>query len=285
MSEEQPAPGRFAVGYAIDGGRAEADRLGRQADVMATATAALLSRAGLGPGRACLDVGCGTGVVTVEMARTAGPSAMVLGVDTDAEVLQIARTTVAAAGVPARVVCADATALPVRPGSFDLAYARLLLTYLAEPVRALRQMRAAVRPGGTVAVEELFTGTLRSDPPTAALDDLQDVYSATVRARGGDPTIGPRLPALLSAAGLVDVREEPVTNEMTTVHQKLFLVELLDTMRTAILATGAADAARLARIRAAVDEAARDPRTTFHQARIHQVSGQRPGADQPAGGR
>jgi hypothetical protein len=136
-----------------------------------------------------------------------------------------------------------------------------------------------VRPGGVVAVEDLFTGSLRSDPPTVALDELQDVYAATVRSRGGDPTIGPRLPALLSAAGLVAVRQETVTNAMTQVGQKLFLVELLDSMRTAILASGAADASRLDRVRAAVDEAARDPRTTFYQARIHQVWGCRPELD------
>jgi SAM-dependent methyltransferase len=213
------------------------------------------------------------------MARAAGSSVLAVGVDRDAEALRIAQATAAGTGLGVRFVCADATALPVRPGSFDLAYARLLLSHLTEPLAALRQLRAAVRPGGVVAVEDLFTGTLRSNPPTVALGELQDIYAATVRSRGGDPTIGPRLPALLGAAGLVAVRQETVTNAMTTVGRKLFLVELLDNMRTAILAAGAADAAHLDRVRAAVDQAARDPRTTFYQARIHQVWGRRP---QPA---
>lgn len=50
-------------------------------------------------------------------------------------------------------------------------------------------MRAAIRPGGWVAIEDLFTGSLRSEPPAPVLDRLQEVYCATVRAHGGDPTM------------------------------------------------------------------------------------------------
>jgi hypothetical protein len=136
-------------------------------------------------------------------------------------------------------------------------------------------MRRAVRVGGRVAVEDLFTGTLRSEPPAPALDRLQDVYSATVRAHGGDPTIGPRLPALFAAAGLGDVREDTVENRMTAVEDKIFLAELVDNMREAMLATGAATASELDEIRDGVERAARDPERVFYQARIHQVWGRR----------
>jgi hypothetical protein len=61
-----------------------------------------------------------------------------------------------------------------------------------------------------LAVEDLFLGTLRSDPSAHALGRLQEVYGETVRFHGGDPTIGPCLRALLSASGLVDVQEETV---------------------------------------------------------------------------
>jgi hypothetical protein len=47
-------------------------------------------------------------------------------------------------------------------------------------------MRAALRPGGVLAVEDLFLGTLRSDPPAPALGRLQEVYGETVRFHGGD---------------------------------------------------------------------------------------------------
>jgi ubiquinone/menaquinone biosynthesis C-methylase UbiE len=241
---------------------------------MAGATAAFLSRVGLEAGWLCLDVGCGDGQVTIELARAAGPSGRAVGIDIDEEALELARRSASEAGVSADFVCADATAPPTGHG-FDLAYARLLLSHLAEPVAALRAMRSAVRAGGVVAVEDLFTGTLRSEPPAPALDQLQEVYSATVRAHGGDPTIGPRLPALFAAAGLDGALELTVENPMRTVEEKIFLAELIDNMREAMLAAGAATAAELDEIRAGVADAAGDPQRIFYQARIHQVWGSR----------
>jgi hypothetical protein len=63
-----------------------------------------------------------------------------------------------------------------------------------------------------------------------------------VRFHGGDPTIGPRLRALLTASGLEDVVEQTVANPMTKVDEKLFLAQLVRNMRSAILEAGAATA-------------------------------------------
>ena len=218
--------------YTIAGGLTDAQRLARQAHVMAGATQRFLDGVGLTTGWSCLDVGCGDGQVTIAMARAAG--------------------------------------------AFDLAYARLVLSHLVDPSAVVRGMASEVRPGGVVAVEDLFTGTLRSEPPAPALDRLQDVYSATVRFHGGDPTIGPRLPALLAAAGLTDVREATVANRMETEDDKLFLAQLVRNMRASILEAGAATDAEIDALEADVAAAARDPATAFFQARIHQVSGRRP---------
>jgi SAM-dependent methyltransferase len=261
--------------YTIAGGLTDAQRLARQAHVMAKATEAFLSQVGLAAGWTCLDVGCGDGQVTIAMARVAGPSGRVVGVDVDAEALELAREAAGRAGVSAEFVAEDA-ASPVATDAFDLAYARLLLSHLIDPVAALRAMRAELRPGGAVAVEDLFLGTLRSDPPAPALDRLQEVYGATVRFHGGDPTIGPRLRALLSACGLEDVREQTVANPMERVDEKLFLAQLVRNMRSSILEAGAATNSQIDELEASVEQTARDPTTVFHQARIHQVWGRRP---------
>jgi SAM-dependent methyltransferase len=262
--------------YTIAGGLTDAQRLARQAHVMADASEAFLLGLGLASGWACLDVGCGDGQVAIAMARVVGPSGRVVGVDVDAEALDLARAAATRAGVSAEFEQADA-ARPFATEAFDLAYARLLLSHLVDPAAAVRAMRSEVRPGGTVAVEDLFLGTLRSDPPAPALDRLQEVYGATVRFHGGDPTIGPRLRALLSSTGLRDVREETVANPMNTVDEKLFLAQLVGNMRAAILEAGVATDDQIDDLQASVEQAARDPATVFHQARIHQVSGRRPG--------
>ena len=83
-----------------------------------------------------------------------------------------------------------------------------------------------------------------------------------MRSHGGDPTVGPRLVTHLVAAGLVDVRERTVVNPMTTTHEELFLAQLLDDMREAMVEAGAVTPDELDDLRAAV------PRW-----RRHQVSG------------
>jgi 2-polyprenyl-3-methyl-5-hydroxy-6-metoxy-1,4-benzoquinol methylase len=66
--------------YTIAGGLTDAQRLARQAHVMARATEAFLARVGLASGWSCLDVGCGDGQVTIAMARA---GARAVGVDVD----------------------------------------------------------------------------------------------------------------------------------------------------------------------------------------------------------
>lgn len=159
---------------------------------------------------------------------------------------------------------------------FDLAYCRLLLSHLVDPVAVVRVMRDAVRPGGVVAVEDLLTGTLRSEPVRPVLDELQSVYAATVRAHGGDPTIGPRLRAMLETSGLVDIEQSVVANPMRTVAEKIFLVELIQNMRTSILEAAVATPAEIESIAKRTDEAARESATIFYQAEMYQVCGRRP---------
>lgn len=236
---------------------------------------AYLERCGLRSGAACLDLGCGRGQVTIAMAQVAGPEGRVMGIDADPEALHDAEATAKRADARVEFVRADANK-PVKAPPFDLAYCRLLLSHLVDPFGVVGMMRDAVHPGGTVAVEDLLTGTLRSEPARPVLDELQSVYAATVRAHGGDPTIGPRLRSILEANGLEDVDEAIVVNPMRTVEEKVFLLELIRNMRTAILEAGAATPGEIESIEKRTDEAARDPATVFYQAAMYQVSGRRP---------
>ncbi|MFC5139014.1 methyltransferase domain-containing protein [Actinomycetospora rhizophila] len=264
------------AGYTIAGGATDADRLSRMSTVMADSTLTFLCGAGLAAGASCLDVGCRDGQVALDMAREVGASGRVVGVDADAGALEIARRAARDAGVEVTFLHADASREELPAADVDLAYARLLLSHLVEPMTALRAMVAAVRPGGVVAVEDLFTPTLHAEPREPALDDLIEVYSTTVRFHGGDPTIGPRLGAHLGAAGLVDVHERTVENRMTTVAQKMFLAQLLDNMHDAIASAGAATPDEVSAVRAAVAAGAERPGTVFVQARMHQVRARRP---------
>jgi ubiquinone/menaquinone biosynthesis C-methylase UbiE len=192
--------------YVIRGGVQGRERLRLLARVLQPTTTDLFERVGVASTARCLDLGCGGGDVSVQLARTA-PGGRCLGIDLDEEKIGIARAEAAAAGltnVEYRV--GDATAPPHSDERFDLVYVRFLLTHLPDPAAAVQHMRAWLAPGGTLVVEDIDFAGHFCYPDSDAFRRYQDLYCAVVRARGCDPDIGPRLPGLLADAGLDDVR-------------------------------------------------------------------------------
>ena len=119
--------------YAIRGGKEGKKRLDLLARVMLPTTLELLDRVGLIRGMKCLDIGCGGGHVAILMADIVGPDGRVIGTDTDAEILALARKDAEAANVAnVEFQQADACAC-LWHGEFDVAYARFLLSHLNEP--------------------------------------------------------------------------------------------------------------------------------------------------------
>ncbi len=111
----------------------------------------LLAQAAIVPGERVLDVACGTGLVSFDAARAAGPDGFVLGTDVSDAMVEVATREAVRAGLAhVRFVRQDAEA-PVETGSaFDVALCSLGLMYVPDPTLALRRMREVVRPGGRV---------------------------------------------------------------------------------------------------------------------------------------
>src|SRR5262245_41174215 len=86
-------------GYVIRGGGEGRARLALLSRVLHPTTSAFLDRVGVAPGWSCLDLGCGGGDVTLEIARRVGPAGSVLGIDREADVLAIARAEATEAGL------------------------------------------------------------------------------------------------------------------------------------------------------------------------------------------
>lgn len=191
--------------YVIRGGLQGRERLRLLSRVLWPTTSGLFERVGLAPDARCLDLGCGGGDVSVQLAQLT-PDGSCVGIDLDEEKLEIARDEAAAsaiANVEFRV--GDATTPPAGGERFDLVYARFLLTHLPDPAAALEHMRAWLAPGGALVVEDIdFSGHF-SQPDSRAFRRYQEWYCAAVHARGCDPDIGPRLPGLLRDVGLEDV--------------------------------------------------------------------------------
>lgn len=99
-----------------------------------------------------IDIGCGAGQTSLELAGEVGPDGTVLGVDISAPLLEVARRRAAEAGLAnVRFLEADAQTRAFAPGSADGVFSRFGVMFFADPPAAFRNIREALRPGGRLA--------------------------------------------------------------------------------------------------------------------------------------
>ena len=125
--------------------------------------AALLDAAGLRPGERVLDIACGTGVVTRLAAEQAGADGAVAGLDINPAMLAVARS-VPSSGAVIEWHEANAEALPIADGSFDVVLSSLGLQFVPDKESALREMRRVLNPDGRLAI-----ATVGPTPPLFAI--------------------------------------------------------------------------------------------------------------------
>ncbi len=194
--DRQADPRRFARILETRGAQPHQARLRR----------GFLSLAGVGAGMRVLDVGCGTGVVTRDVAARVGPRGVVVGIDPSRALLAVARRRVGAAGPAARATFrqADGLALPFAPASFDVTLAVTVLLHVPAGDRILGEMIRVTRPGGRVAVLDQDFGTLVLDAPDRAL--TRRIVDGHAERFYAEPWSGRTLLRRLRRAGLVRVR-------------------------------------------------------------------------------
>ena len=157
----------------------------------------------LRPGMSLLDVGCGPGTITAELAGLLAPGE-VLGIDPAADVVAQAADRVA--GLPhARVAVGDVYTLDPQVARYDVVHAHQVLQHLGDPVAALRAMRGLAVPGGLVAARDSDYAAFTWFPRLPELDDWLRLYQLAARANGGEPDAGRRLLSWARAAGFTDV--------------------------------------------------------------------------------
>lgn len=161
--------------------------------------------AALAPGLRVLDVGCGPGSITVDLARRVDPGEVV-GVDAAAAVLDTARAAARDAGVAnVHFERADVYELPYDDGSFDLVHAHQVLQHLGDPVRALREMRRVCASSGTIGVRDSDYAAMTWHPAVPVLERWLELYREVARRNGGEPDAGRHLLAWARAAGLTAI--------------------------------------------------------------------------------
>jgi ubiquinone/menaquinone biosynthesis C-methylase UbiE len=159
----------------------------------------------LAPGMSLLDVGCGPGTITIDLASRVLPG-RVVGIDTDQGVIAEARAAAAGAGVEVEFRVEDLRHLDMADGSFDVVHAHQVLQHLSDPVGALREMRRLCRPDGVVSARDADYASMVWAPAEPALDRWLALYRRMARHNGGQPDAGRHLLGWAHSAGFAEVR-------------------------------------------------------------------------------
>lgn len=166
------------------------------------------------PGEYVLDVACGTGVLTRLAAQQVGTGGRVVGVDLTPGMLEVARSIQAPPGASIEWREANAEALPLPDGSFDLVLCQLGLMFVADRPAAVREIHRVLSPGGRVAINVPGPMTRVFEIMGEALGrhiapDLAGFLQVICALH--DPSA---LDGLLRAAGFLDVTVETTTKTL-----------------------------------------------------------------------
>jgi ubiquinone/menaquinone biosynthesis C-methylase UbiE len=175
---------------------------------------------GLRPGNRALDAGCGTGTFFPTLATALGPTGEIVGVDHAPEFFDAARASYASSSSTSRLtlIDADINDLPFDDRSFDAAHCERVLMHLAEPQRAIREMKRVVRANGwVVAVEPDLAGWRVDHEDPDAVQKITAGFLASIR----NPAIGLELNRRMAEAGLVNRQVRFVTEVETTIEPEL----------------------------------------------------------------
>jgi ubiquinone/menaquinone biosynthesis C-methylase UbiE len=157
-------------------------------------------------GLAVLDIGCGTGFLSLELAARGHH---VTGIDFVPAMLALATEKAASAGAAIRFEEADAEHLPFAPAGFDLVITRHVLWTLPHPEAALDEWIRVSRPGGRVAVIDSHAASPES-PASARRSDEYAPISDRLPFLLGKPQA--EIEALFRAHGLVAVGGDPLAD-------------------------------------------------------------------------
>lgn len=150
-----------------------------------------------------LDVGCGPGTITIDLANHVSH---VTGIDAGASIVAQARqlaTNYEVSNVDFNI--ADVYDLPFADGTFNVVHAHQVLQHLSDPVTALRQLRRVCVPGGIVAARDADYAAMSWYPHSQELSDWQRLYRTIATANGGQPDAGRRMLSWANEAGFAEV--------------------------------------------------------------------------------
>ena len=224
---------------------------------------AAMERAKVAAGERVLDVGCGCGQTTLELAARVGPRGAVTGIDISTPMLERARERAGECGLAnIAFINADAQSTPLGAAAFDLVFSRFGVMFFADPKAAFASLRERLAPGGRVAFvcwQGLALNPWMSVPLLAAAQQIALPTPPAAGAPGPFSFADPgRVRGILTGAGFAGIAIEPLTGELVVGGSRgrpEQAVEQLLQMGPMRAALREAPAAAVARVAAAVSDA------------------------------
>lgn len=199
---------RAADEYVLGTDGDEAFRLGLQHRMWSAAAHTLWERAKIQPGSVVLDLGCGPGHATVDLAQIVGSTGHVTGIDESASFLkQLNEEAMSRRLTNVERVLGDVqdldNVMPGHDGAVDAAYARWVFCFLSQPEAVVKGVRRLLKPGGRFIVQDYFNYELGMTlaPRREMFSRIVRAIAHSWRANGGDPDIMGTLPRLLQRNG------------------------------------------------------------------------------------
>lgn len=222
--------------YALSTGLEDKERLFILNEIYTPHTIEFLTCGIVEEGDAVLDVGCGIGLVSQELARLVGKEGRVVAIDSSEEQISIARSL-----VPEDVTFRQLSAydLETIDEKFDLVYFRFVLCHLKDPDQVLQQIKKVLKPGGRVVIEDL-TGneTLYTEPHSEGLDVHRYFDQLQFELQQSDDKFFLQIPKKLQEAGFLIAKSTTSHPELDTLRKRKMLTYDLSSLKKSLIESG-----------------------------------------------
>ncbi|MGH7469015.1 MAG: methyltransferase domain-containing protein [Longimicrobiales bacterium] len=200
----------------------EVERLGIQHRAWRAQMLDAWQRAGFRAGQRLLDLGCGPGYASLDLAEQVGPTGHVIGIDRSRRFLDVLDDARDRLGLTNITTCErdlDQAQLP--KGAADGAWVRWVFAFVTQPRDLVARLHTALKPGACVVIHEYFDYTTwRAVPRCAELEAFVSVVIDSWRANGGEPDIALSLPSWLEDVGFEVTRLHPIIDVVSPTDAK-----------------------------------------------------------------
>jgi ubiquinone/menaquinone biosynthesis C-methylase UbiE len=236
--------------YVLGTEHAELHRLGLQHQVWSAEARRGWELGGFRAGHTLLDLGCGPGFCTLEMAYLVGAQGKVIGVDFAASYIDFLRKQSDLHGLNIDAQHSSFEDMQLAPQSLDGVFCRWALAWVPDPEAVLAKVKTALKPGGRMVIQEYFHWPLfQTEPQFPALTKGIAAAYRSMKEQPGDIDVGRHIPAMATRVGLKVLHTRPIgklaaPSELTWEWPRSFLrIYLAKVAERGLLTTDEATAA------------------------------------------